>query len=265
MRKRRRPLLTSSAQVGRAAVWVSAALAAVAGWARLGNATTAVALYTKGFAVVAADGRGTKLGPVISGHQSECKLYVANGKVAVVAGLVEEPDSGFDVPRILHTVMNQSMLVPRAADLVEQQIQRALPAALRVFENANPGAFQERAAGSSQLLMVGTGSDNAIQVARRSAPYDPARPPGRDDAAGAANRVGVALIGDTAAIDRDLERLHNSNGWEGMGNPADLEKLARRFIALEMVDKPRQVGPPISMVLVDATGIHWVEAGACRE
>ena len=258
-------MLAHSPPVRRGTLWACVGLAAVTGWARLGDATTAVALYTKDFAVVAADGRDNKVGPVISGHQSECKLYVVDSKVAVVAGLVAEPDSGFDVRRILHTVMNESMPVPQAADLVEQQIQRALPAALRVFENANPGAFQERAAGSSQLLMVGTGSDNAIQVARRSAPYDPERPPGRDDATGAADRVGVALIGDTAAIDRDLERMHNSNGWEGMGNPPDLEKLARRFIALEVIDKPTQVGPPISMVLVDATGIHCVEAGACKK
>jgi hypothetical protein len=50
-----------------------------------------------------------------------------------------------------------------------------------------------------------------------------------------------------------------------MGNPADLEKLARRFIALEVVDKPMQVGPPITVVLVDGGGIHWVEPGACQE
>ncbi|HEY6291614.1 MAG TPA: hypothetical protein VI455_08645 [Terriglobia bacterium] len=248
-----------------AGVWAWVCLAALGSWARLDYATTAVALYTKDFAVVASDGRGNKVGPVISGHQSECKLYLADEKVAVVAGLAEEPDSGFDVRRILHAVMKQATPAPRAADLVEQQIQQALPAALREFEKQNPGAFQERAAGSSQLLMVGVGSDGEIQIARRSTPYNQARRAQREDATGAADRVGVALIGDTAAIDRDLERLHNSNGWEGMANPTDLEKLARRFIALEVVDKPMQVGPPISMVLVDGNGVHWVEPGACKE
>ena len=264
MRKRRPPLSTCWGPGSRAAVWVCVGLAALAGWPRLDYATTAVALYTRDFAVVASDGRDNTVGPVISSHQSECKLYVADGKVAIVAGLVEEPDSGFDVRRILHAVMNQLTPAPRAADLVERQIRQALPAALRELEKENPAAYQQRAAGSSQLLMVGAGSDGEIQVERRSTPYSPARPAEREDAVGAAGRVGVALIGDTAAIDRDLARLHNSNGWEGMGNPADLENLARRFIALEVVDKPLQVGPPISMVLVDGGGIHWVELGACK-
>jgi hypothetical protein len=250
-----------------AARWVSvgACLAALAGTARLGYATTAVALYGKDFAVLAADGRVNMVGPIISGHRSECKLYVADGKVAIVAGLADEPNAGFDVRRILHRVMNRSMSVPQAADLVEQQIEQALPAALQTFEKENPGAFQQRAAGSSQLMMVGMNSNGGVQVSRRSTSYDRARPTQRDDTAGAADHVGVALIGETAAIDRDLVRLQNSNGWEGMGNPADLEKLARRFIALEVVDRPMKVGAPISMVVVDSNGIHWVEPGACKE
>jgi hypothetical protein len=232
---------------------------------RLAHATTGVALYVKGFAVVAVDGRVNKIGPMISGHASECKLYVADGKVAIVAGLADEPDAGFDVRKILHHVMSQSTPTPQAADLVEQQIQQALPAALQEFQKQNPGAFQQRASGSSQLLMVGMNPDGTVETARRSTPYDQGHPAQREDSTGAPDRVGVALIGETAAIDQDLERLHNTNGWEGMGNPSDLEKLARRFIALEVLAKPKSVGPPISMVVVDQNGVHWVEPGACKE
>ena len=76
--------------------------------------------------------------------------------------------------------------------------------------------------------------------------------------------MGVAVIGESNAIDHDLDRLHDTDGWEGKGNPDDLEKMARRFIALEVLEQPHRVGPPLSVVLVDHNGVHGVEDGACR-
>lgn len=248
-----------------AAILAGACLAGLMAWAGIGHATTAVALYKKDFAVVAVDGRVNKVGPLVSGHKAGCKLYVADGKVAVLAGLTEEPDAGFDIRAIFHNVLNQQSEPAQAANLVEQRLEQTLPAALAAFQKKDLAAYQARASGSSQLLLVGMGSAGEVQVSRRSLPYRQGRPVQRDDSTGTSDHVGVALIGDTTAIDIDLLRLQKTNGWEGMGNPADLEKLARRFIALEVVAQPIQVGPPISMVLVDADGIHWVDPGACRD
>ena len=244
---------------------IGVSLAGLAASTQIGYATTAVALYMKNFAVVAVDGRVNKVGPLISGHKVECKLYVADGKVAVLAGLTGEPDAGFDIRAIFHNVLNQQTGPAQAADLVEQRLRQALPAALEAFQKRDPAAYQIRAKGSSQLLLVGMNPNGEVQVSRRSLPYQPGRPPQSDDSTGTPDHVGVALIGDTTAIDIDLVRLQKTNGWQGMGNPADLEKLARRFIALEVVAQPMQVGPPISMVLVDVNGIHWVDAGACKQ
>jgi len=248
-----------------AAIQVCAAALVLASWLRLSYATTAVALYMKDFAVVAVDGRINKVGPLISGHKSGCKLYVADGKAAVLAGLTEEPDAGFDIRAIFHNVLNQSVPPAQAADLVQQRIQQALPAALQVFQKKDPAAFEARAHGESQLLLAGMDPSGTVQVSRRSVPYQQGHPAERDDSAGTPDHVGVALIGETTAIDIDLLRLQKTNGWEGMGTVDNLEKLARRFIALEIVAKPMQVGPPVSMVLVDKNGIHWVDPGACNQ
>ena len=244
-------------------LWVAALV--LAGWLRMSYASTAVALYMKDFAVVAVDGRINKVGPLISGHKSGCKLYVADGKVAVLAGLTEEPDAGFDVRAIFHNVLNQQVPPAQAADLVQQRVEQALPAALQVFQKKDPAAFEARAHGESQLLLAGMDTSGEIQVSRRSIPYDQGHPPERDDSTGAPDHVGIALIGETTAIDIDLLRLQKTNGWEGMGTVDNLEKLARRFIALEIVAKPMQVGPPVSLVLVDKNGIHWVDPGACNQ
>lgn len=248
-----------------AAMLAGACFAGLTAWAEIGYATTAVALYVKDFAVVAVDGRVNKVGPLISGHKAGCKLYVADGKVAVLAGLTEEPDAGFDIRAIFHDVLNQQTTPAQAANLVEQRLKQALPPALEAFQKKDPAAYQVRARGSSQLLLVGIDPNSEVQVSRRSLPYQADRPPQSDDSTGAPDHVGVAMIGDTTAIDVDLARMQKTDAWQGMGNPADLEKLARRFIALEVVAQPMQVGPPISMVLVDANGIHWVEPGACKQ
>jgi hypothetical protein len=76
------------------------------------------------------------------------------------------------------------------------------------------------------------------------------------------DHIRIAAIGESSAIDKEVERLHNTDRWAGTSNATDLEDIARRFIALEIVDKPRWVGSPVSIVVVDADGIHWVERGA---
>jgi len=219
----------------------------------------------KGFAVMAADGRVNEIGPKIATHGNKCKIDVVNRMAGMVAGLSEEQDVGFDARTLLREAMERSGSVSEAAGAAEGQIRQTLPAALREFQKANPNQFQQRANGSLQILIAGISSAGDVQVARLSIPYDESRPVQRDDATGADDHVGIAPIGETAAIDRDLDRLHSTNGWSGKGNPTDLEKMARRFIALEIVDKPLRVGPPVTIIQVDGSGVHFVEAGACQQ
>ena len=222
-------------------------------------ATTGVVLYEKGFAVVAADGRVNQVGGVISGYITECKLDVANSKVGIVAGLAKEEDAGFDARKILRDAMQQAESVEEAADSAQKQIQSKLPAAVQEFTKHNPHPNI-----GLQFVVVGVDNTGHVRVARRSISAGASGPAQIDNSTGSDDHVGVALIGESNAIDRDLDRLHDSNGWEGKGNPTDLEKLARRFIALEVLEQPHRVGPPLSVVLVDGNGVHGVEDGACK-
>jgi hypothetical protein len=232
---------------------------------QLCRATTGVALYEGTFAVVATDGRINEIGPKVMFHSNECKINLINGKVAVVAGLAEEQGVGFDVRKILNSALQRSDSVYEAADMAEQQIVRDLPAAVHDFQKGNPDQFEQRANSSLQILIVGLSGAGEVQIARRSIPYDESRPVQRQDSTGSKDHVGIAAIGETSAIDRELDRLHDSNSWEGMGHRADLENIARRLVALEIVDKPRQVGPPVSVIVVDGDGVHWVNSGACQQ
>jgi len=226
-------------------------------------ATTGVVLFTKDFAVVATDGRVNEVAGEISGHITECKLDVANSKVAIVAGLAKEQDVDFDARQILRNAMQRSSSVQEAADSAQRQIQMKLPAAAAAFKEHNPDRLQDSSNIGLQFMVVGVDNTGAVQVARRSVSPDSAKPPQSDDSTGNDDRVGVAIIGESTAIDHDLDRLHDTNGWEDKGNPADLEKMARRFIALEILEQPHRVGPPLAIVLMDRNGVHGVEDGAC--
>lgn len=229
------------------------------------HATTGVVLYENTFAVVAADGRVNEVGPKVMFPTSGCKIDLINGKLAVVAGLAEEQGVGFDARKILDSALQQSDSVYDAADVVERQIVRALPAALRDFQKNNPNQFEARANSSLQILIVGLSGSGEVQIARRSIPYDESRTVQRQNAAGSKDHVGIAAIGETGAIDRELDHLHASDSWAGKGDRTDLEDIARRLVAFEIVDKPRRVGPPVSMIVVDEDGVHWVDSGACRQ
>jgi hypothetical protein len=227
-------------------------------------ATTGVVLYVKDFAVVATDGRVNEVGGVISGHTTECKLDVVNSKVAIVAGLAKEQDVGFDARQILRDAMQQSNSVDEAANYAQRQIQRKLPAAAQAFKQHNPDRPQDWSDLGLQFVVVGVDETGAVRVARSFISADPSKLPQADDATGTDDHVGIAVIGESNAINRDLDRLHNANGWVGKDNPNDLEKMARRFIALEIVEQPHRVGPPLAVVLLDRNGVHGVEDGACR-
>ena len=150
--------------------------------------------------------------------------------------------------------MEESESLYEAADMAASEMQRDLPAALGDFRKNNPDEFQELLSGSLQILIAGISREGEVEVARRSIPYDKSRPVQAENASASKDHIGIAAIGESSAIDKEVARLHNTDGWEGKGNPTGLEDIARRFIALEIVDKPRWVGPPVSIVVVDSYG-----------
>jgi hypothetical protein len=161
--------------------------------------------------------------------------------------------------------MEQSESVYEAADMAARQIEHDLPGALEDFRKNNPNEFQKLSSGSVQILMAGMSREGEVQVARRSIPYDKSRRVETENTSASEDHIGIAAIGESNPIDKEVERLHNTDGWVGTSKPTDLKYLALRFIALEIVDKPGMVGPPVSVALVDSDGIHWDQRGACQQ
>jgi hypothetical protein len=73
------------------------------------------------------------------------------------------------------------------------------------------------------------------------------------------SQVGNSIIGGEQEA---IQRFRTQNPtWEDGRFIVD---TARKFIELEIADKPQHVGPPVSILVIDRlVGPHWIEQGAC--
>jgi len=68
----------------------------------------------------------------------------------------------------------------------------------------------------------------------------------------------IWMDGEHEAITEYLSQ--HGNAPDGTG-----EDFVRRMILLEISAKPSTVGPPISILLLDASGAKWIQRGSCPE
>jgi hypothetical protein len=99
----------------------------------------------------------------------------------------------------------------------------------------------------STVTPTAKGNDIAVTSHESSCPGD-ACPDG-------GGRV-IVLGEDQAAI----AALSDKNFFHAFSNPASVVK---RLVEIEIEAKPDKVGPPISILTIDASGAHWNEKGAC--
>ncbi|MBZ5674462.1 MAG: hypothetical protein LAP61_09475 [Acidobacteriia bacterium] len=67
----------------------------------------------------------------------------------------------------------------------------------------------------------------------------------------------LLVTGMTSAIKSYTDR---NTGWYEQQGP---ETAIKNFMELEIAMEKNAVGPPISILKLDAGGAHWIEAGAC--
>ncbi len=61
-------------------------------------------------------------------------------------------------------------------------------------------------------------------------------------------------------LDAGKKRLEDAGFWKGISHVAGVKKL----VELEIAEHPQEVGPPISLLTIDADGRHWIERGECK-
>lgn len=196
-----------------------------------------------------------------------CKVF-GNGVIFyAVAGVTDDVRVGFDANAIARNVSERSISVSIAAKRFGiaasgplqaslKRIRRDYPRIYKIAVTPSPHAleavFVQFSGGIPKFSILtvsivdDSGDNMRLSVRQENCPGK------------ACNyKDGIAFLGERA----DAEKLDRS-GWVGPRDPAS---IAHILIQAEIKGDPHSVGPPVSVLVMDASGHHWTERGKCED
>jgi hypothetical protein len=235
-------------------------------------ATTIIAVALPDGLWIAADGRvaathGPEFGP--GEKNTRCKIMRTRGnKFFGIAGrVVSDDETGFDIYCVVESLMNSTngnieerMIM--AAGAVTDEMNRELSHIARTSTKEYLSMLDYPALG---VLFAGWENGEPVVIVYEwfLEPSGNLRAPTRHLYGGRHNGENTAIIGYKEAIE-DYRFRHLD--WQQKMPVGDTLKM---FIQLEMNSSfaiiRKQVGPPISVLRIDATGPHWIDRGECLD
>jgi hypothetical protein len=249
--------------------WVIAALSLFSTTTLL--ATSIVALRRPTHIAIAADTLGRFLADNPNGERktiSHCKIHSSGGFFFALAGFTSDINSGFDTsPITAHALLRVGKIEVRSKRVVADIRAPLLKAVQRIYREASPEVAMPIIGDEShpiavlQLLVFGVenGIPEVVSANFTRINNEKHEPVGINaevhvcPGEGCKDGEAYWLLGEQDAIVKAI------NGpsvpiWTG-NDAADVRKL----VSVEIADKPKLVGPPIDVLIVDAPGgHHWL-------
>ena len=240
-------------------------------------ATSVVAIRRPAHIVIAADTLG-QLGAENPANVrkaiSHCKIHSSGGTYFALAAFTDDIKSGYHPRRIASRALSRAGTIEvRSRRLVENLRQPLLRAVQRIYRETPPELARPIIGDAShpiavlQMLVFGVenGIPKVISANFTRVNNEKHEPVGIDaevhvcPGEGCKDGEGYWLLGETDAINNAINQPGVSP-WTG-DDAADVRKL----VSVEIADKPKLVGPPIDVLIVDAQGSHqWVKPlGKC--
>ncbi len=227
------------------------------------HGTAVAVLRTPKRVIVAADSWQLLDGRI----ESVCKIHSVATMSYVLAGTVQVAKSGFYADALARHAASNSTTVFDAATQFEKTAARQFTTALKLIKREAPEIYDADVRRKPEPLQVAffavearvpvfvityftvQDSSQALIVTPHSK-YCPgsACPGGR----------GIILLGDNDAANKSSQM---QSFWTGITDPVS---AVRKLIQTEIDAAPSRVQAPISIVSVDAEGIHWIDKGRCR-
>lgn len=235
--------------------------------------TTVVIIRSPTRIVIAADSKAEqwKTGKAREAPPTACKIRQSGGVAFASTGLVLDPQ--FNADKLTGRYLSQSgSLEDRVKRLTSETTKQFLEVARR-FQRAMPEQYKEAVAESKtqgMLTIVFAGINRGITqiavVVFRVTNGSLGNPvevvpsltfcPGILCPASAPTQSSV--YGQNAAA---YNAIHAGGFWT-TDNVAD----ARRIIDIEIRDQPATVGPPVDVLVIDDTSMHWISPyGSCSQ
>jgi hypothetical protein len=226
------------------------------------DATSIVLVRTPVLIVIAADSKPTYKGrPEAS---TVCKIYRSDDVYFAIAGLEHDSGRGFYPKDLVAAGVKASEGFETRVARAEEFLSSNFLLEMERLEAEDPDQYKFAIAGAGpQLTVAFAQMEKGVPyfAVRGFQYYDSPSPrversradcPGRECPNG---EVRIEYLGESRAIQRYL-----ANGVE----QTDAAAFARKLVELEIQDSPFDVGPPIALLRIDASGPTWISNdGGC--
>jgi hypothetical protein len=227
------------------------------------NATAIALIVTPRFIVLAADSKVVNLrGEFV---RNECKTIQAGKNFYAPINFVRYSPTGFDLEKIILNVTADS--ISEMVDRVTTAVSDPLKAALISRRSQNPGTFEREFPNGQATGVAFVGIENGspamvflgftILEATRANPQIKA---GRYSCPGDCRDGHFGLF-----VPAELQAMFEQkypHYWSG--DDAEVADNAQAFINLAIARKLQDVGPPVSVLVVDRVSTRWLKTGTCK-
>lgn len=225
------------------------------------EATTVVIIRTPQEVVIAADSAATIRGGGLSAtRRTVCKIYQADTSLFfAVSGLVNDPQTGFDIPTIVASSSREGDSVAAKLARVEREVQTAVLRELPNVKERDPAGYAKLINSKGAVTVALVGVDAGAPVATSFSLGLALSPKGaiettiiRDSCPGnCPSGVRAFWFGEGDAIDR----LRAAGGLPELDMPA----LARYLFQVEIDAGAPSVGGPVDVLRILPGGPIWVQ------
>jgi len=227
------------------------------------NATIGIAVRTPTYLILGADSKVIRRSVNGNSQHTVCKIGHINKVYWIAAGLLDVPNGTFSVDEIaMKNMARREDFAKREASFAEE-IFKNLATLVPIAQRDDPVFFNQRvdAKGGWSIIEI-TFAEVGDVTPLHKIEFHLSRIPN----GGVRTTVPMEDLPDTinpsvsATFMGDYEAIRAQAANAAVGRPHDVERL----IDMEIAANPAEVGPPISIVLIDKSGAHWISKGTCR-
>jgi hypothetical protein len=226
------------------------------------GATTVVIIRTPQEVVIAADSAAAIHGDGLSATtQTVCKIYEVDGAglFFAVSGLVNDPQTGFNVPRLVASAIGNSESMGTRLAEVERTVQAAVLRELPQVKQRDPAEYAKLIDSKGAVTVAVAGIDAGVPATASFSLGFAVSPKGeiepstiRESCPGnCPSGVRAFWFGEGGAI----ERLRAAGGLPQLGTP----ELARYLVQVEIDAGAPDVSGPVDVVRILPSGPVWVQ------
>jgi hypothetical protein len=213
-------------------------------------ATTIVIIRTPNLIVIASDSKAQYQGD--QGNPKVCKIARQNETYFLIAGLAHDTYHGFLANRTVASAIARANTFEEQANAVEEDLGRELAKELDILRKDDPEGFRFAVTGDSPSSIALVTVDGGVpKVAVRSFMFDKATGKmsvERDSCPGTCRGENFYVQLGHAVAPEEVAKV--------TGSPT---RIAKTLVETQIGRDPQNVGPPIEVLELRASGPEWIE------